>query len=94
MNRKSIEEQAKIIQLLVEGNSLRGTARIADCSINTVLKLLEDVGTACAEYQDKAFRDLPCKRIEVDEMHSFVGCRPAMGLGRHRQTRRMTDCVV
>jgi IS1 family transposase len=41
-------------------------------SINTVTKLLVDVGTACAEYQDKALRNLPCKRVQVDEIWSFV----------------------
>ena len=53
------------------GNSLRATSRLADCSINTVTKLLVDVGTACADYQDKALRGLPCKRIQCDEIWSF-----------------------
>ncbi len=75
MNKKSIKDRAKILQLLTEGNSVRGTARIADVSINTVLTLLKNVGTACGEYQNRVFRELPCTRIEVDEMHSFVGCR-------------------
>jgi|SRR6266545_4391688 len=57
--------------MLVEGNSLRATSRMADCSINTVTKLLVDVGTACAEYQDKTLHDLPCKRIQCDEIWSF-----------------------
>lgn len=75
MNRKSVTERAKIIQLLVEGNSLRATSRIADCSINTVTKILTEVGKACAEYQDKMLVQLPCKRIEVDEIWSFVYAR-------------------
>lgn len=48
---------------------------IADCSINTVSKLLVDVGTACAEYQDAALRNLPCKRVQCDEIWSFVGSK-------------------
>ena len=44
--------------------SLRATSRLADCSLNTVMKLLADVGMACAEYQDKALRNLPWKRIQ------------------------------
>ncbi len=56
----------------MEGNSLRATSRLADCSINTVTKLLVDVGTACAEYQDKTLRNLSCKRIQCDEIWSFV----------------------
>lgn len=54
-----------------EGMSLRSTSRLADVSINTVTKLLVDVGAACMEYQDKTFQDLQCKRIQVDEIWSF-----------------------
>lgn len=72
MNRKSLADRAKILQLLVEGNSLRSTSRIADCSINTVTKLLVETAEACAGYQDKHLVNLPCKRIQVDEIWSFV----------------------
>ena len=51
---------------------MSATARIADCSINTVVKLLVDVGEVSAWYQDAVFRNLPCKRIQVDEIWSFV----------------------
>jgi IS1 family transposase/lambda repressor-like predicted transcriptional regulator len=57
--------------MLVEGNSLRSTSRMAGVSINTVSKLLTDVGRACAEYQDKTLRDLPCKLIQADEIWAF-----------------------
>ena len=73
MNRKSIVERARIIHCLVEGNSIRSTARLMDCSKNTVLRLLQDVGEACAEYQNKHLVNLPCKRVQVDEIWSFVG---------------------
>ncbi len=72
MNRLSIEKRAKIIALLAEGNSLRSTTRIMGCSINTVSKLLLDVGEACATYQDEHLRNLQTKRIEADEIWSFV----------------------
>ena len=72
MNRLPLAKRAQIVGLLVEGTSLRATSRLADCSINTVTKLLVDVGTACSEYQDRALRNLPCKRIQVDEIWSFV----------------------
>jgi len=71
MNRLSIDKRSKIIQLLVEGNSIRGTSRIMDVSKNTVLKLLVEVGAACAWYQNTVFQKLNCKRIEVDEIWSF-----------------------
>jgi IS1 family transposase len=72
MNKLPIQKRAQILNLLVEGNSLRATSRLADCSINTVSKLLVEVGTACAEYQDKALRNLTCKRIQCDEIWAFV----------------------
>lgn len=50
---------------------MRATSRIANCSINTVTKLLIDVGVACGEYQHKVMHDLPCKRIQCDEIWSF-----------------------
>jgi len=72
MNKLSKEKQVQIINALVEGNSLRATARMCDVAFNTVLKLLPQIGKACAEYQDRAFRNLPCKRIQCDEIWSFV----------------------
>ena len=73
MNRLSIGKRAQIIGMFSEGMSLRSTSRLADVSINTVSKLLVDVGAACMKYQDKTFRNLQCKRIQVDEIWSF--CR-------------------
>lgn len=72
MNKKSAKDRAKIIRLLCEGNSLRGTARLADCAYMTVLKLLVDVGAACEEYQRQHLVNLPCKHIQIDEIWSFV----------------------
>lgn len=75
MNRLTTQKRAQILGLLVEGMSLRAASRIADCSINTVTKLLVEVGTACAEFHDKAVRNLPCKRVQCDEIWSFVGAK-------------------
>lgn len=72
MNRLPLERRARILGMLVEGSSLRATSRLADVSINTVTKLLVDVGTACEQYQDRALRNLKCKRIQCDEIWSFV----------------------
>jgi IS1 family transposase len=72
MNKLPIAKRAQILNLLVEGSSLRATSRIADCSINTVTKLLVDVGAACSAFQNDALRNLPCKRIQCDEIWAFV----------------------
>ena len=72
MNKLNLTKRAQVLTLLVEGNSLRATARIADVSYNTVCKLFSDAGRVCADYQDKALRNLPCKRLQLDEIWSFV----------------------
>lgn len=71
MNKLSLQKRAQILGLLVEGTSMRAVTRLVGCSINTVTKLLIDVGTACSKYQDKALRGLSCKRIQCDEIWSF-----------------------
>ncbi len=72
MNKLSLDRQAQIIKVLCEGNSLRSTARITDSSINTIVKLLKEVGAACLEYQDRVMNNLPCKKLQCDEIWSFV----------------------
>lgn len=71
MNKLSLQKRAQIIGLLVEGNSMRAVTRLVGCSINTVTKLLEDVGAACAEFQDGAIRNINSKRVQCDEIWSF-----------------------
>ncbi|MBL8525672.1 MAG: IS1 family transposase [Betaproteobacteria bacterium] len=75
MNRLSLSDRAKILHCLVEGNSMRATSRLCDVSINTVTKLLLDVGTACAIYQNEVLRNLQCKRVQCDEIWSFCGTK-------------------
>lgn len=71
MNRLSKQHRTRIIASLVEGNSLRATARMCGVAFNTVLKLVPEIGAACADYQDKALRNLPSKLIQCDEIWSF-----------------------
>lgn len=71
MNKLSIERQAQVIKVLCEGNSIRSTARITDSAINTVVKLLQEVGGACYRYQYKNLRNLQSRRIQCDEIWSF-----------------------
>lgn len=71
MNRLSTERRTKIVAALVEGNSIRATCRMTGAAKNTVVKLLVDLGTACEKYQDEAMRNLPCKRLQCDEIWSF-----------------------
>jgi IS1 family transposase len=75
MNRLPLETRAKIIGLLVEGNSLRAISRLCDVSINTVTKLLVDIGTAAIEFHDEHVRNVRACRIQCDEIWSFVGAK-------------------
>lgn len=75
MNKLDNKQRIQVIAALVEGNSIRSTVRMTGVAKNTIVKLLADIGFACAEYQDKAFRNLTCKRIECDEIWSFVGAK-------------------
>ena len=72
MNKLPLEKRTQIINLLVEGNSLRSTSRIADVSINTVTKLLVDVGRACEKFHNETVKNVESKRVQCDEIWSFV----------------------
>src|SRR3972149_5356380 len=64
MNRLSIEERTAIIRCLIEGNSIRSTARITGAARNTITSLLVALGKATSEYQDRGLRNLPSARME------------------------------
>lgn len=74
-NMLSVEPRTQIVACLVEGNSIRATCRMTGAAKGTVLKLLHDLGCACRDYQHQTLRDLPCKRIQCDEIWSFVGAK-------------------
>ena len=75
MNRLSIADRAKILGMLVEGNSLRSCARMADVSLNTVTKLVVDFGVACEKYHDEHVKNVRVRRLQCDEIWCFVGAK-------------------
>jgi IS1 family transposase len=75
MNKLPLAKRADILAMMAEGVSLRAISRLTGASKNTITKLLEDAGQAFSEYQDAAFRNLTCKRLQVDEIWSFVHCK-------------------
>ena len=75
MNRLDINRQKQVVAALVEGNSLRATARMTGVARMTIEKLLRDLGVACAKMQDAAIRNLTCQRIEADEIWAFCGAK-------------------
>lgn len=75
MNKLSVVQRAQILTLLCEGSSMRSISRICDVSINTVSKLLVDAGRFCAGFHDAKVRGVKSKRVQVDEIWSFVGAK-------------------
>ena len=71
MNKLSLEKRTQVITALVEGNSIRATCRMTGTAKGTVTRLLASVGAACAQYQNKNLKDLPCQTIQCDEIWSF-----------------------
>jgi IS1 family transposase len=75
MNKLSTAKRVQIVKALVEGNSLRSTTRMVGVSINTVTKLLVDLGTACEAFHDAHVRNVPARRVQCDEVWCFCYAR-------------------
>jgi len=75
MNRLSTTKKVAVISALVEGCSVRSTSRLTGVAKGTILRLLASVGRACADYQDTAIRNVAAKRVQIDEIWSFVGAK-------------------
>ncbi len=91
VNRLSTKDRAQIIGMMCEGMAIRAISRLTGASKNTIVKLLKDAGEACLAYQDRAFHDLPCKRVQVDEIWSFVGAKEA-NVHPDQKTQGWGDC--
>ena len=70
-NVLSNADRTAVVAALVEGNSIRATSRMTGVARNTVTKLLLDLAKVCAAYSDERLVNLPCKRLQVDEIWEF-----------------------
>jgi IS1 family transposase len=75
MNRLSLQDRARVLTALVEGNSIRSTVRMTGVAKNTVTKLVVEFGSACGGYHNVHVRNLKSQRIQCDEIWSFVGAK-------------------
>jgi len=75
MNILDTTRRAAIVRSLVEGNSVRSTCWMTGAAKGTVLKLIADLGAACVEYYDAHVRNVTAKRVQCDEIWSFVGTK-------------------
>ena len=73
----SVEQRVQVVRTLVEGNSIRATVRMTGVAKNTIVKLLADLGTACADYHDRHVRNVQSARVQCDEIWSFCYCKAA-----------------
>ena len=77
MNQLPQAKRVQVVKALVEGNSLRATARMTGVARNTVSSLLVDLAAACSEYQNETLRGLTCRRVEADEIWAFCYAKEA-----------------
>jgi IS1 family transposase len=75
MNCLDNTTRAKVVGCLIEGCSVRATVRMTGVSKTTVMKLLADLGAACAAYHDRYVRNLKVRRLQADEIWQFVGAK-------------------
>ena len=71
MNKLTSTKRSQVVSTLVEGCSIRSTVRMTGVAKNTVTKLLVDLGAVCSAEQDRLMRNLPCRRLQLDEIWSF-----------------------
>ncbi len=75
MNKLSTAKRVSVVKALVEGCSIRATVRMTGVSKNTISKLLLELGAGCTAFQSKTLVNLPCKRLQCDEIWSYVGAK-------------------
>ncbi|HUQ15694.1 MAG TPA: IS1 family transposase [Gemmatimonadales bacterium] len=75
MNQLSVERRAAVVRCLIEGNSMRAAGRLTGTSLNTVTKLLVDMGEMCALYHQHVIRGIRARLIQCDEIWAFVGAK-------------------
>ena len=72
VNRITQDKQIRILNMLVEGSSMRSITRIENCGINTVKRLVVTAGKACIDYHDQHVREVPAQVVQCDEIWAFL----------------------
>jgi IS1 family transposase len=75
MNKLTHEQRTRVVNCLVEGCSIRATVRMTGVAKKTVMRFLGEIGEVCADYQDRVFQNLSCRRIQLDELWGFNYCK-------------------
>src|ERR1039457_2141861 len=75
MKTLGTKQRTQVVAALVEGNSIRGTVRMTGIAKNTIVKLLAELGCACADFHHRNVRNVRVRRLQCDEIWSFVGAK-------------------
>ena len=75
MNKLDRQKRVQVINCLVEGASIRATVRITGVAKKTVMRVLVEAGEVCADYQDRVFQRLNCRRLQLDEVWTWIYCK-------------------
>jgi IS1 family transposase len=75
MNKLTHEQRTQVVNCLVEGCSIRATVRMTGVAKKTVMRFLCEIGEVCEEYQDRVLQNLPCRRVQLDELWGFNYCK-------------------
>jgi IS1 family transposase len=67
------EKQIAVISALAEGSSIRSIERMTGIHRDTVMRLGVKVGQKCATILDNKMHNLPCNKLQLDEIWGFVG---------------------
>jgi IS1 family transposase len=91
MNRLPIAKRVQILSLLCEGSSMRSISRVVDVSINTVTRELVLAGQACADFHDRAVRNVQSRRVQADEIWSFVEMKEKQAKSKAQRPANVGD---
>lgn len=75
MNKLPLAKRVQVISALMEGAGVNATVRMTGVSKPTILKLVTDLGYACADFHDRHVRNVPAKRVQCDEIWTFNYCK-------------------
>ena len=91
MNRLSTAKRTAVVAAMVEGCSIRATVRMTGVAKNTVVKLIRELGAVCSKYQDQTIRNVKARRVQCDEIWSFVGSKEK-NTGVEKKAHGWGDC--
>jgi len=85
--RVDFKQACQVVNLLCEGMGIRAVARITNLHRDTVLSILENAGTKMESFLNAKVQDVKAEQVQIDEIYSFVGCKPQTLLDRTDEER-------